>query len=463
MGGLGRLGHRIWLVSPEYAKALESVVPSGSLTGGAMAKVKRFAGHLQDILQSVTESRHHFGEVAGEFAQAIRDHLPEVIGITAGFLMAGSASMFLAAAPTGVSQAAAVVIQLALTAFGAAGMVEGGVEALKHGSAWLTIAWTAHGKPELIALASKEFLRMLVAVAVAALSYAGAKTNYRNALKIANYMPTGSLPALATVGGPTIGGAEPVTGVSIGPGIGGIGVVGSAADRLTDKEKAALGEGPDVDRLREKDVGESRAQERRDRRAGEGRKSSGDVEGGGVAKDAEGAESKRRPPPRAGKETRTTLAQHVPLPGHAFSEWFDSLSLRELDELLADESRDGLTGAAEVIGDNIRHPRGKHEWLMVAEARRFKQWGVSMKTIQDGRTFTDATIGARFRHGASGAGTMHRDLRAMIQSSNSYAEFLGKLNQWADRELSPSHSARWPHEPPRGRYSLPDNLQVRDH
>ena len=47
-------GHRIWLVSAGYAKALESVVPSGSLTGGAIAKVRRFAGHLQDILSSVT-------------------------------------------------------------------------------------------------------------------------------------------------------------------------------------------------------------------------------------------------------------------------------------------------------------------------------------------------------------------------------------------------------------------------
>lgn len=50
-------GHRIWLVSPDYAKALEGVAPSGSLTGGAVAKVKRFGAHLQDILQSVTESR----------------------------------------------------------------------------------------------------------------------------------------------------------------------------------------------------------------------------------------------------------------------------------------------------------------------------------------------------------------------------------------------------------------------
>ena len=236
--------HRIWLVSPEYAKAVEGVVPSGSLTGGAVAKVKRFAGHLQDILQSVTESRHHFGEVAGEFAQAIRDHLPAIVGITAGFLTLEAGSMFLAGTPTGVGQAAAVVIQLALTSFGAAGMVEGGINALKHGSAWLTIAWTANGKPELIAEASKEFLRMLVAVAIAALSYMGAKANYRNALKIANNVPTGGLPALATAGGrATTGaaggrattGAEAMTGVSIGPGGGAAGVVGNAAARLADE------------------------------------------------------------------------------------------------------------------------------------------------------------------------------------------------------------------------------------
>ena len=43
-------GHRIWLVSAQYAKALQSVVPSGSLTGGAVVKVKRFVGHIEDIL-----------------------------------------------------------------------------------------------------------------------------------------------------------------------------------------------------------------------------------------------------------------------------------------------------------------------------------------------------------------------------------------------------------------------------
>jgi hypothetical protein len=439
-------GHRIWLVSPEYAKALESVVPSGSLTGGAVAKVKRFAGHFQDILQSVTESRHHFGEVAGEFAQAIRDHLPAIVGITAGFLVAEAGSMFLAATPTGVGQAAAAVIQLALSAFGAAGMVEAGIEALKHGDAWLTTAWTANGRAELIAEASKEFLRMLVAIAVAALAYVGAKGNYKNALKIADKMPTGGLPAFATAGHAPSGGAGAGTGVAIGPSVGGPAVVGAAAVGLSDKDKAALGEGPEVDGVRDKDVGEARSSERRDRRAADGRERPSHETAGEA---------------RPSTEVRTELAKHIPPPGDAFAEWFDSLTLAELDRLLADEGGNGLRGAAEIIDDSIRHPGGLHEWLMVAEVRQFKRWGVSLRTIQDGRTFTFATIGKSFRHGGAGAGTMHRALRAMIRSSGSYEEFLAKLNQWADRELVASHSTRWPHDPPLGRYSLPDNLQVR--
>jgi hypothetical protein len=442
-------GHRIWLVSPEYAKALQSVVPSGSLTGGAVAKVKRFAGHLQDILQSVTESRHHFDEVAGEFAQAIRDHLPAIVGITAGFLMAEAGSMFLAAAPTGVSQAAAAVIQLALSAFGAAGMVEGGIEALKHAGAWLTTAWTAHGRPELIAEASKEFIRMLIAIAVAALAYVGAKGNYRNALKIANKMPTGGLPAFATAGSAPSGGAGAGAGEAIGPSLGGPAVAGTAAARLSDKEKAALGEGPEVDGMRDGEVSDARARERKERRAADGRNRP-------TAEDGEGVGSELAP-----SEKRTELAKHIPPPGDAFIEWFDSLSLAELDRLLADKGAKGTRGAREIIAENIRHPGSKHEWLMVAEARQFKKWGVSMKTILEGRTFTEATIGKRFRHGAAGSGAFHDELRAMIRSSNSYEEFLQKLNQWADHELNPSHSPRWPGDAPRGRYSLPDNLQVR--
>jgi len=222
-------GHRIWLVSSQYAKALQSVVPSGSLTGGAVAKVKRFVGHIEDILRSVSESRHHLHEVAGEYAQAIRDHEATIIGIVGGFIAAEAASAFLAATPTGVGQAAAMVIQLALSAFGAAGMVEAGYQALEHGSAWLNTAWTAKGKEANIIAASKEFLKMLVAIAVAVLSFLGARGNFRNLVKINGSMPTGGLPALATVGGAVPSGAKAGAGVAIaaGPGPGAFGVGGA--------------------------------------------------------------------------------------------------------------------------------------------------------------------------------------------------------------------------------------------
>jgi len=228
-------GHRIWLVSPAFAKTLEGVVPDGSLTGGAVAKAKRFVAHLEDILKSVTESRHHFGEVAGEYAQAIRDHLAPIVGIVAGFIVAEAGSAFLAATPTGVGQIAAVVIQLALSAFGAAGAVQASAEAVKHASEWLTLAWTAKGDEKQIAAASKEFLKMLVGIAMAALSALGAKANYGNALKIASSMPTGGLPAMAVAGGGQVGGAKAGAGVLIGPGTGSIGTAGNAMMQADDK------------------------------------------------------------------------------------------------------------------------------------------------------------------------------------------------------------------------------------
>lgn len=203
-------GRRIWLVSPAYARALEGTVPDGSLTNGLYAKTQRVLGHIDDLVQSVTDAPQYFGAVAGEYAEAIEDHLPEIIGITAGFILAESASAFLAATPTGVGQLAAVVIQLGLAAFGASVAVDACVHALQHGQAWLTLAWTAHGDPAQLGEASKEFLKMLVGIAMAALSMAGVRANTGKGLKVANAIeirpPNVGSPALATAGGGVAGG-----------------------------------------------------------------------------------------------------------------------------------------------------------------------------------------------------------------------------------------------------------------
>jgi hypothetical protein len=198
-------GHRIWLVSPAYARSLEGTVPDGSLTNGTYAKAKRFAGHIEDILRSVTESPDHLGSVAGEYAQAIRDHLPEIIGIVAGFLMAEALSALLAATPTGVGQIAAVVVQLGLAAFGATGVAAAGIEAIEHAGRWLRLAWTAQGKDLLISAASQEFVKMLIGIAMAALGVMGVKANYGNATKLAATIPSSGVPALAIAGGGQMG------------------------------------------------------------------------------------------------------------------------------------------------------------------------------------------------------------------------------------------------------------------
>ena len=143
-------GRRIWLVSPEYALSLAGSVASGSLTGGLAAKARRGAGHLGDVLESVTSSPRHVRSVAGEVADALLEHLPEIVGITAGFIVAECASAFLAATPTGVGQLAAVMIQLGLAAFGANAAVEAGDQAMTHAEQWLTLAWTANGDRRLL-------------------------------------------------------------------------------------------------------------------------------------------------------------------------------------------------------------------------------------------------------------------------------------------------------------------------
>ncbi len=178
-------GRRIWLVSVAFAKTLRGVVPSGSITGGAFARARQAGQSLDDILASVRESPKHFGSVAGEVADTIRQHLPEIIGIVLAFLLAEALSAFLAATPTGVGQLAAAVIQLGLAAFGVHGMVEAGVEALKYAKEWLTQAWTAHGDVKQLEEASKSFLRMLVCIAMAALAKAGVKSNLGRGLKLA--------------------------------------------------------------------------------------------------------------------------------------------------------------------------------------------------------------------------------------------------------------------------------------
>lgn len=86
-----------------------------------------FAGHV------MVRSRTLILNCALENSAPLRacHGLQMIIGVVAGFIAAEAASAFLAATATGVGQIAAVLIQLARSAFGAIGMVEAGIDALK--------------------------------------------------------------------------------------------------------------------------------------------------------------------------------------------------------------------------------------------------------------------------------------------------------------------------------------------
>jgi len=169
-----------------------------------------------------------------------------------------------------------------------------------------------------------------------------------------------------------------------------------------------------------------------------------------------------------GRNARTGDAAYFPpkSAGPEFDAWFDTLSDRDFAKLWDDEA------AHEAFASALRGDGGNHEWLMVVEARKIKAWGVPIGTVKSAVTRTDAIIGRLttadgrrivFRHGGTGShgGTFHKALQRMIKDSNDYGAFLTKLNHWADESLGPISSTRWPDAPKLGRYSLPDDLQLR--
>jgi len=94
-------------------------------------------------------------------------------------------------------------------------MVEAGVEALKHGSRVAHDRLDGHGKPELIAEASKEFLRMLSRSPSRRSATSGPRATTRTRSDREQHAD-GSLPAFATAGHASSGGAGARTGVAIG-------------------------------------------------------------------------------------------------------------------------------------------------------------------------------------------------------------------------------------------------------
>jgi hypothetical protein len=212
IGGGGSLklikGKRIWLVSPAFAKTLTGIVPAGSWTGGMAVDFKKLASAVDrgikqvaqpvtDVLQSIQDTPRYVDEILREDVVIIRENLIQILGVIAMFLLAEEVSVMLASAPTLISQAIAICIQLVLAALGTVALAEELIKAAVHGVEWLRLAIHANGNATEIALASKELLRMLQSIALAALSYLGAKGNWDKAIKIGNSLPPPSAMAVA--------------------------------------------------------------------------------------------------------------------------------------------------------------------------------------------------------------------------------------------------------------------------
>lgn len=122
-----------------------------------------------------------------------------------------------------------------------------------------------------------------------------------------------------------------------------------------------------------------------------------------------------------------------------FHKWFDDLTLEELDLVLANPSLKTTLEA------RIRYPGGFHEWCMVCEIRTFKSWKVSMAEIHRFRTRTldltgvNPTTGEVFVHGGHGSTAFHKELRSIIQTSNSLEDFNSRLIELVERwEIDPN-------------------------
>lgn len=86
----------------------------------------------------------------------------------------------------------------------------------------------------------------------------------------------------------------------------------------------------------------------------------------------------------------------------------------------------------------LRCPGGLHEWLMVARADKVKQWGITLAEYRAMRTPIDAVafVNPPARHGGPGSVRAHHELLAILEQSESFAEFKARLEIWAETRVA---------------------------
>lgn len=115
----------------------------------------------------------------------------------------------------------------------------------------------------------------------------------------------------------------------------------------------------------------------------------------------------------------------------AFRRWFNELTPEEFKIVWNNPT------VRDAVERGLRWPGRQHEWLMVARASKFKEWGLTAEQIAELRTpiskirFRNPTGG----HKGKGSITTHNQILKIIDSSPDFPTFKTRLQHWANDRL----------------------------
>jgi len=142
---------------------------------------------------------------------------------------------------------------------------------------------------------------------------------------------------------------------------------------------------------------------------------------------------------RAGGKLIRSLAD-IPTNATGFDKWFDSLTAKEVARLYENPSY------AKKIETQLRGSGSMHEFLMVAEAPKWKAWGITAQQVKEDFAISieelNNSLAKGWKHStglkgtsAPNSTTVHNELQAIIKKSNSLAEFKQNMREWAEKWL----------------------------
>ncbi|MGE9799099.1 hypothetical protein, partial [Acinetobacter baumannii] len=130
-----------------------------------------------------------------------------------------------------------------------------------------------------------------------------------------------------------------------------------------------------------------------------------------------------------------------------FNRWFDERSSNEIAELYKIPALRGK------IEDGLRGAGGKHEFMMVAEAPQWSQWGVNAKQVQEDfaisiSALNEGGLAKGWKHATGlkgskspGSKTAHNELQKVIKASNSLDNFKTNMQPWAEKWINGGYNA----------------------